>query len=52
LKEKIYIEAIKKDAIINFSIDKDNNYAPVIVKLDGSKSIVKNENIVKFIWDY
>jgi PKD repeat protein len=24
----------------------------VIVKLDGSKSIVKNENIVKFIWDY
>jgi PKD repeat protein len=52
LKEKIFIEAIKKDAIINFNIKKDNSYAPVVVKLDASKSIVKDENIVKFIWDY
>ncbi|MDD2907897.1 MAG: PKD domain-containing protein [Candidatus Gracilibacteria bacterium] len=52
IEEKIYIEAIKKDAIITFDIIADSEYAPVIIKLDGSKSQVKDSNIAKFIWDY
>ncbi len=52
VQEVIYIEWIKKEAIINFDIKKSDNYAPIIVTLDASKSIVKDENIVKFVWDY
>ena len=52
LQEKIYIEGIKKEAQMSFEITKDSNYAPVIVSFDASKSQVKNEDIVKFIWDY
>jgi PKD repeat protein len=37
---------------MSFEITKDSNYAPVIVSFDASKSQVKNEDIVKFIWDY
>lgn len=52
IKEKIFIEAIKKEAIIDFDIKKESSYAPIVISLDASKSQVKNENIVKFIWDY
>jgi len=52
LKEHIFIEWIKKEAIIDFKINKKNNYVPVIVWFDASTSQVKDENIAKFIWDY
>ncbi len=52
LTEKIYIEWIKKDAMLKIEITKNSAYAPVIVSFDASKSEVKNENIAKFIWDY
>lgn len=52
MTEKIYIEAIKKDAILNIDIKKESNYVPITVRFDASKSHVNNENIVKFIWDY
>ena len=52
IQEKIYIEWIKKEAQMTFEITKESNYAPVIVGFDASKSQVKNEDIVKFVWDY
>lgn len=52
IKEKLFIEAVKKEADINFTIEKDSEYAPVIVKLDWSKSQVKDDDIVKFLWDF
>ncbi|MDP2090703.1 MAG: PKD domain-containing protein [Candidatus Gracilibacteria bacterium] len=52
MKEKVFIEGIKKDAILNFEINSNSTYVPVIVGFDASKSQVKNENIEKFIWDY
>ena len=52
LKEQIFIEWIRKEAIIDFDIKKDSPYVPVIVSFDASKSNVKNEDISKFIWDY
>ncbi len=52
LKEQIFIEWIRKDAIIGFKINKKSDYVPVVVWFDASTSQVKNENIEKFIWDY
>lgn len=52
VKEKIYIEWIKKEAILSFDINKNTTYVPVTVSFDASKSQVKNENIEKFIWSY
>ena len=52
LKEQIFIEWIKKEAIIDFKINKNSDYVPVVVWFDASTSQVKNENIEKFIWDY
>lgn len=52
ITEKIYIEWIKKEAILDFDINKTTTYTPVIVSFDASKSQVKDENIEKFIWDY
>lgn len=52
IKEIIYIEAIKKEHDINFKINKNSEYAPVIIWFDASKSYVKDENITKFIWNY
>ncbi len=52
ISEQIFIEWVKKEAIIDFVIKKDSNYVPVIVGFDASKSQVKDENIEKFIWDY
>jgi hypothetical protein len=43
---------VQKKAEIDFEIIKDTDYVPTSVKFDGTKSYVKNENIVKFIWDY
>ncbi len=52
VKEQIFIEWLKKEAIINFDIIKNSAYVPVVVSFDASKSQVKNENIEKFVWDY
>lgn len=52
LKEFIYIEGEKKDAILDLKIDYPNNYVPITVRFDASKSYIKNDDIVKFIYDY
>ncbi len=52
VKEKVYIEAVKKDAIIKLRLEKEDSYAPTIVRFDASKSEVKWKNIDKFIYDY
>lgn len=52
LEEKIFIEAIKKEAQIDFNISKNSDYIPAIISLDWSKSKVKDDNIAKFIWDF
>lgn len=52
ITEKIFIEANKKEAIVDFDIIANSEYAPVIVKFDGSRSQVRDSNISKFIWDY
>lgn len=51
-QEVLNIKWIKKEAILDLKIDKDNDYVPVVVSFDASKSYVKNKNIVKFIYDY
>lgn len=51
-EENIYTEWIKKEALLSLKIEKDSSYAPIIIRFDASKSQVKNQNIVKFIWDY
>ncbi len=52
IEENIYIEAVKKEAIVDFSIIKDGSYVPIRVWFDASKSIINNKNISKFVWDY
>ena len=52
LKEFIYIEWVKQDAILDLQMEYDSNYAPVTVRFDASKSFIKNDDIVKFIYDY
>ncbi|NVP17166.1 PKD domain-containing protein [Candidatus Gracilibacteria bacterium] len=52
INEKIFIEAVKKDAIVDFEIQSSSEYAPVIVGFDASRSQVKDSNITKFIWDF
>lgn len=52
LTEKVYIEAVRKEAIVDFKIEKTSNYAPVMVRFDASLSSVKDDNIIKFIYDY
>jgi len=50
--EKIFIEAVKKEAIVDFDIIKNSEYVPVIIWFDASRSQVRDSNISKFIWDY
>jgi hypothetical protein len=52
LKEKIYIEAIKKDAILDLQIEKESDYVPMNVRFDASKSYIKDDDIVKFEYNY
>ncbi len=52
INEKIYIEWIKKEAILNLKIQKESDYVPVVVRFDASLSQVRDDNIVKFIYDY
>lgn len=52
LTENIYIEGMKKEALLDLKIEKDTDYVPVTVRFDASKSFIKNDDIVKFIYDY
>jgi len=52
MSEFINIQWVKKEAILSLDIIKDTEYVPAIVKFDASKSKVKNDNIVKFIFNY
>lgn len=52
LTEFIYISWVKKEAILNLKMEFDSIYAPVTVRFDASESFIKNDNIVKFVYDY
>ncbi len=52
LSETIYIEAIKKEAILDLKIEQESDYVPMNVRFDASKSFIKDDDIVKFIYDY
>ena len=52
VKETIFVEGMKKEAILDLQVDASSEYAPSVVKFDASKSIIKNEDIAKFVWDY
>lgn len=50
--EVLYIQAIKKDVILELDIEKDTQYVPVTVRFDASRSRVLGQDIVKFEYDY
>lgn len=52
LTEYVFVEWIKKEAILDLKMEYDSNYAPVTVRFDASKSYIKNDDIIKFIYDY
>lgn len=52
LEENIYIESLKKEAIVNLEMEYESNYTPVTVRFDASKSFIRDDDIVKFIYDY
>jgi len=52
LKETIYIDAEKKEVLLNLKINKPRDYVPVRVGFDASSSYVKWKDIAKFIFDY
>jgi len=52
LREFISVLWVKKEAILDLQLEYPSNYAPVVVRFDASKSFIKNDNIVKFIYDY
>lgn len=52
VKEKINLEFITKEAIIVLNLKADSEYAPAVVSFDASLSKIKDDNIVKFIYDY
>lgn len=50
--QKINLEFVEKDAILSLNLQSDTEYAPALVKFDASLSKVKNDDIIKFIYDY
>lgn len=53
MKEIIYINSIKKEALLDLEIKpSEEEYVPVTIQFDASKSEIKDENITKFIYDY
>lgn len=53
IKETIYINSIKKEALLDLEIKpSEEEYVPVTIQFDASKSEIKDENITKFIYDY
>lgn len=51
-EEKIHLEFVQKEAVVNLQMKSESEYAPTIVRFDASLSRVQNDNIVKFIYDY
>lgn len=53
IKDTIYINSIKKDALLDLEIKpSEEEYVPITIQFDASKSEIKDENITKFIYDY
>jgi hypothetical protein len=52
LKERIYIESLKKDAILKLKITPETKYVPTFVRFDASLTQIKWKNIEKFVYDY
>jgi predicted KAP-like P-loop ATPase len=52
IKQKIFVGGVKKEAILNLKMEKPSVYVPVTVRFDASLSQVKDDNIVKFVYDY
>jgi PKD repeat protein len=52
MSERIYIESIKKDAILKLKIIPEKKYVPTFVRFDASLTQIKWKNIEKFIFDY
>ncbi|MDR0771750.1 MAG: PKD domain-containing protein [Candidatus Peribacteria bacterium] len=54
MEQKILIQSIRREAIVDFVINRENNsyYVPLTVDFDASKSSVRDANIVKFTWDF
>jgi len=50
--EKINLEFITKEATLVLNMKSNSEYAPAIVSFDASLSKIKDDNIVKFIYDY
>ena len=50
--EKVYIWAIRKEAIISLQVNTDTQYAPATVGFDASLSFIRDDDIVMFIYDY
>ena len=50
--EKVYIWAVRKEAIISLRVNTDTQYAPATVSFDASLSFIRDDDIVKFIYDY
>ena len=52
MSEDIFIESIKKDAILDLKIEKQSSYVPQLVRFDASRSEVQNDDIETFTFDY
>lgn len=48
----INLESVEKDAVLNLKVSQDSEYAPALVKFDASSSKVKDDDIIKFVYDY
>jgi hypothetical protein len=38
--------------MLKLEIDKSTEYAPAVIGFDASQSKVRDENIIKFVYDY
>lgn len=52
VEQLINLESSEKDAILDLKISQSSEYAPSIVKFDASNSKVKDDDIIKFVYDY
>ncbi len=52
LTQKINLEFVEKEADLSLNLKSDTEYAPALVAFDASLSKIKNDDIIKFIYDY
>ncbi len=52
ISERIYIDSVKKDAILKLKITPEKKYVPTFVRFDASLTQIKGKNIEKFVYDY